>query len=327
MKRDNKFYSIQPFDITWRNYAFIIIIGMTFSLFIGITKAEAAGCPIVVNVTAPASLDVSPSVAVGSIIGTLSLSWPENTERSCSWPKGNNILYSFFGEGIPDGNLYPTSIPGIAYRGSIPAWSFAGMSGYWPVRKYYPNSTSGTIAAGSVTIEFVKTGPVGSGIFGPQLLMHSSLNNTPFFNVWLKDSIIIKPRVTACTVTSSTITETLTDTNQSNLVGIGTTAGEKNFNIPLQCTSATNISLVFSGDMADASNGVFKNTNNNNSANVGIQLLKDGTPVPTTAGSYINVGIVNGTVNLPMTARYYALTNSVPAGAVSAIAYATIVYN
>ncbi|WP_337262916.1 MULTISPECIES: fimbrial protein [unclassified Serratia (in: enterobacteria)] len=187
--------------------------------------------------------------------------------------------------------------------------------------------------AGNLTIEFIKTGPISSegGTFGPGKLGSLYVSNAnvagDYVIYYLSSAMTVKPTTPACTVTSSSITVPLPDTNQSALNTAGSTSGATSFTIPLRCTAATSLSLSFRGDMADSSKGVFKNTHSANAANVGIQILKDGTPVPTATDSYVNIGSVNGSLNVPLTARYYALTPGVPAGAVSAMAYASIVYN
>lgn len=299
--------------------AAVVLAGM------GVSHADC----MVAHTAGPGTLNTNPAVAVGTVLGGMTLSWKQTAgSAECDFPLNVTSLYSFKGDGIPNGNLYPTGIPGIAYRGSLPAWAFAGLSGYWPTQNSYSSGGGYNLAAGNAIIEFVKTGPIGSGTFGPQTIMDSTIAGRPFFKIILDNAIIIKPITPACTVTQSAITVNLDDANTSQLATMGNTSKDTAFNIPLNCTSAANISLVFSGDVADNTNAVFSNLSGSTNANsVGVQILKDSTPVPTMAGTYLNLGQINGSISIPLIARYYALTNNADVGAVSAIAYATIAYN
>lgn len=301
--------------------AAVVLAGM------GVSHADC----FVLHTNGPATLDVNPAIAVGSVLSSVTLSWPQTRNGGslgCSFPSGNQ-LYTFYGIGIPNGNLYPTGIPGVAYRGRLPGWAFAGLDGYWPTQNRWASAGSRSdMAAGSAVIEFVKTGPIGSGTFGPQTVMDGFIAGMPFVKIILDNAIIIKPTIPACTVTQSAITVNLEDTTTDQLATMGNTSKDKGFNIPLNCTSSANISLAFSGNVADNTNAVFSNLSGSTNANsVGVQILKDNTPVPTVAGSYLNLGVVNGSTSVPLTARYYARTNNADVGAVSAIAYATILYN
>lgn len=282
-----------------------------------------------VYISAPPAISVDPSVSIGTRIGVASGSWPLRSV-SCSMAGYASII----GVGMPDGIIYPTSIPGVGYRARITSTWAAELTEYWPTTPFYGNfSTSGTFAGGTLNVEFIKTGPIPSagGKFGPGKIGSEYISGQvsgDLIAYYLSSPIIINPVTNACTVTSSTITVPLEDVNQSSFRNVGSTAKATPFNVPLNCSSPVNLSLSFSGNMAGVGQGVFKNTNSANASNIGIQLLdKNNNPITTAAGQYISVGIVSGFMNYPMTAQYYALTTNIPPGSVSAIAYATIVYN
>ncbi|WP_447878201.1 fimbrial protein [Serratia fonticola] len=293
-----------------------------------VTSAEAC-TPFRQTLNAPAQINLNPALAIGSVVATANLTWVAfSSNGDCpvayNTPSG---VFRLTGEGVPNGNLYPTTIPGIAYRGSITDGWAPALQGVWP-RTITMQVANRGVAGGTAKIDFIKTGPIEPGEFGAQIVMNASINNVPWFELYLAGEIIIVPTVPACTVTQSAISVPLEDTNTSQLAALGNTSKDKTFYIPLSCTTATNISLAFSGDIADDTNAVFRNLSGSaNAASVGVQILKDGTPVPTTPGNFLNLGLSNGSFTVPMTARYYALTDNVDVGAVSAIAYATIVYN
>ncbi|MBN4802522.1 fimbrial protein [Enterobacter asburiae] len=285
----------------------------------------AGECPYAVHVSYADSVKVDPSLPVGSVLGKMTLSWPlmGTTWKCVNAASGGTI--KFTGNGAPDGNLYPSGVPGIAYRGRLPAWQSLGLGGYWPISGGYPYPVSNGVSGGSAEIEFIKTGAVGSGTIGPQVMMYGTINNQAWFNIILDSAVPIEPADDACTITQSTIPVTL-ETVPSSVFASSVTAGDTGFSIPLNCTTPANVALSFSGDTVDAANGVFKNTSAITGGQVGIQLLdKNNTPVE--IGKATDVGSVTGEYNYPMTARYYRLSNSVPPGEVNAIANVTIVYN
>lgn len=288
-----------------------------------------AGCPIVAHVTGPATLSVNPSLPVGTVLATITLSWG-STPSTCTLntPTGT-AQYEFKGEGVPDGHLYPTSILGISYDGRLPGWSYQGLDGYWPVSKPYSYFGGSTISAGNTIIEFVKTGQVTLGQpFGPGLIMEGTINGLSWFNIYLDNSITIIPTVPACTITQSVIPVTLATASSNDLKTTGNTAESTAFNIPIKCDTEADIGLSFSGTVADSANGVFKSSDAETADKVGIQLLdKNSTPVPTDADHSVPVGKINGPYNYPMTARYYTLAPGVTAGKVSSVVNATIIYN
>lgn len=305
----------------------VIVVGLGNICFI---NAANACTPFRQNLSAPASINLDPSAAIGSVVASTSLSWPGFAgDSDCLIPYGiSSGVFTLVGEGTVSGNLYPTNIPGLSYRGRITSVWPSTFFNYWPISVTQVVSNIPGVASGSVLVEFVKTGPIGTGVFGPQIVMHASIQGVPWFELFLATPITIKPSISACTVTQSAITVNLDDTTTSQLKIVGNTSKDKAFNIPINCTSASNIALAFSGNVADYTNAVFSNlSGSTNSSSVGVQILKDGSSVPVIAGNYLNLGQIQGATTVALTARYYALDNNADVGAVSAIAYATIVYN
>lgn len=290
----------------------------------------------------PSPITVRPDISIGQVIGSTVSTFPGGrTGYGCAvGPLSTGGIGSVIvmGAGTPNGTLYPTGIPGLSYRAKFTAvWGVSSIFNVaWPVTGTFRDTTfssEGGYNGGSITIELVKTGPIpGSitwdpGVLGTiQVVTNGKTYN--FLEFYHSDPVVVVPENPSCTVTQSAISVNLEDANTSQLVMAGDTSKDKTFSIPLTCTSDVNIALGFSGDIADNTNAVFRNLSGSaNASSVGVQILNGGTPVPTTAGNYLNLGVVNGSMSVPLIARYYALANNADAGTVNAIAYASIVYN
>jgi len=287
-----------------------------------------AACPVIYDVTPPASLSIDPTIPVGSVLATMQLSWPG--QMGCQLVgSGAGFKISQFGSGTPNGILYPTGLPGVSYRGRIIGWY---NGDYWPT--VYNSSASQITAMGSgtATIEFVKTGPVGVGSLPPmdylrvQLTDMSGTPDAAALIIRTGVPIPVNPVTNTCSATS-VIPVPLNTVLNDNLATVGATAGDKTFNLNVNCNGPANISLLFTGDVVDTTNAVFRNTDAVTGSTIGIQILNNNSAIPVGSGRYMNLGVVNGTISPTFTARYYAFAQPVIAGDVNSIVYATIVYN
>lgn len=292
---------------------------------------QAYACsPGVLVLSAPATIKIDPSQAVGQVIGSATLAFPSTSiTADCNdyIPWNSTGTHAFTGEGTPNGKLYPTGIDGVAYRAKYE------IPGVPQTQDWFPISWTGPIGGtdmngGELSVEFVKTGRVATGgVFGPQTIGTWFVAGYPFVEWNLYSSINVVPFSTACTVTQANIAVPLNNVSPAELKNVGDTAKDKDFTIPLNCNAPVSISLAFSGTTTDSANGVFKNTGEDNGSSVGVQILKDGVPVSTEAGASTLIGPVNGNLDATFTARYYALSDKVLPGDVKAVAYATVVYN
>lgn len=305
---------------------------LVFMIFIMGYSKFSWGCSAAqVIVKPPAMISIDTALPVGTVLASANLSWP-NTPLpgdSCTNGLGGSYTWKMFGEGTANGNYYPTSIPGVSYRLQINGWP-SNFNGYFPVTTSYPYYSGATnVAAGSVNFQLVKTGVVTPKDLLPQPLGHVTVDGKAFFDIILGQAVPIKPTNPACTVTKSVIPVTLASVTSGKLKGTGTTYGDTTFNIPLNCKSASNISLSFTGSaMADNANGVFLNNDSITGSSVGVQILdREGNPVSASVGELTTIGELNGDLSYPMTARYYSLVDTVPVGDVVSTVYATIVYN
>lgn len=309
------------------NRMWIYLVGMSALLLPSVSMALP--CSYSFHVSSTSSLNVDPSVSIGSVVGSAIGAFPVLPYDGCGGAGAGQII----GVGTPNGNVYPTTIPGVGYRAIILSnWTAPLSAGYWPtgMTASYPAWFGTGFPAGSLKIEFIKTGiiPAQGGTFGPTPIGYLMVNGQVGATFNLDTPMIINPVTNACTITQSAIPVNLDDVTTGQLTMPGNTAKDKPLTIPLSCSMPVNISLSFNGAMSDSTNGVFQNTNSANANSVGIQLLdSNNNPVKTGSGQYIPLGTVSGNLNYSMTARYYALTSNVAAGAVNAIAYASIVYN
>ncbi|HHE5406473.1 fimbrial protein [Klebsiella michiganensis] len=312
-----------------------ILLAVSNSVFAADCKTSMSYVKVVSDI--PPTLKINPNVPIGGVMAS-------GTYRTGSGPLPNGCtMYGpttgyLTGVGTPNGNVYPTNLPYVGYKimalgGNYISSKFYNK--YWPITVSTPEPylVIGTVQSFNFKFELIKLGTITADtpLVLPVLGHHRVTNRYGSFNFMEftnKTSFQLIPESSTCTVLQSAISVTLNDVNQNDLNVMGKTAKDTNFQIPVNCKEATNISLSFSGDVADSVNGVFRNSNAENAENVGVQILDNvGNPVPTALGSYKVIGTVNGTLNYPMTARYYALTNNVSAGKVNAIANVTILYN
>lgn len=310
-------------------------------LILSMPKVFASSCMdngsytrVYANITSP--LLIKPEVSIGDVISSTVTSFPSgSTSVPCKVPGPGSLIAT--GSGTANGNLYPTSVSGVSYRIKMTSgWTLPGFSNsYWPYTSY---STANTLVdnyyrGGTIQVDLIKTGPTpGTASWAPSILGQIQFENNGqiynFIEIYNSTPIELVPDNPSCKVTQSAITVSLEDVNTNKLSHVGSTSRDTSFSIPLTCSSPANVSVAFSGTMADSSNAVFSNLNNGSNANqVGVQILSGAEPVPVATGSYINIGQVNGYISVPLTARYYALTSSPDAGAVNAIVYATLIYN
>ncbi|EOF4707185.1 MAG: fimbrial protein [Klebsiella huaxiensis] len=326
------FYSFKKSVVLLSSLPLCIGVLIQLSTF-SVEAAECTSAPNIMLYLTPSTntLSIDPTLPVGSVLATASASWAQGVG-----PCMGRGSIQINGEGTPNGKIYPTTVPGIGYRAKLTTSWDSRLTGFWPTTTLVGNNiTFGPeYFDGTILVEFLKTGPVSAagGIYGPakigSLDIVGGVGSGEYFVYYLNSPITILPTLPACTLVDSVISVTLPDVKQSSLNVAGKTDGDTRFNIPLKCDRTADISLSFSGDATHPSNGVFKNTNAENSDYVGIQLLdKNGTPVSSIEEEYSVIGDMNGSSNYPMTARYYTIIPGSPAGSVNAVVYATLVYN
>ncbi|SUW63737.1 fimbrial-like adhesin protein SfmF [Buttiauxella agrestis] len=310
----------------------LLMIGLCIVGLFFIKNVQAA-CPAKAYLQPPASINLDPTLPIGSVIGTTTMSFPTTTYSSwsCTGTSAGTITTKWAGIGTAQNNLFPTQMPGVAYRVSFSGGAWFGLFGaaYFTLSdtSNYAGGTTG-LSGAVLKFEFIKTAPITStGAIPAQDMVDYTENSRVMVKIILNGPIPVIPINTTCNTSTPVVTVPLDTVTASDFSQVGDTAKDKPFSIKLSCPTSMNIALSFNGDVINSSQAVFKNTDSATGSSVGIQILKDGNPVPNGSGNFINIGQVSDEVTMDFIARYYALISSVQIGNVTAIANASIVYN
>ncbi|MDF3839158.1 fimbrial protein [Cupriavidus basilensis] len=301
---------------------------------------------------------VNPNLPVGSVL----LSWSGtqaaavNTTSmmpvfrsglmSVGWKCTTNPNpYTFRGTtGAPNGNVYPTSIPGIGVR--ITLGSYVFPSTYWSQNDvmldggtYYGNYLTPSYP---LLVELIKTGPVTSGgTLTGEFAGWFTPDNTQVVSYRLRPGgIVIKPTYPTCAPTVPNQGVPL-GTVAAGTLDANTYSNQVNFNVNLMCsggnptTTSSNVYVTFT----DANNPT--NTTDmlslapgSQARGVAVQILWKGNPIKygpdSSAAGNTNQFLVlpsqlNGNASIPLTARF-AKTGPVTAGAATAVSTFTFSY-
>jgi type 1 fimbria pilin len=233
-------------------------------------------------------------------------------------------------------HVYTTAVPGVGIR----------LSRYFSDTEvsYYPHDRSTTTdfgdfnAASRFQVELFKiatvtgNGPLAQGTY-TQYYAVGSDNRSVLTTYLLGEGItIITP---SCTVDtgSRNISVQFGKVPQSNFKGKGTTTGDRNFNIKLNCRAGQNaqntvyLRMDATKDPA-GDDGVIRITQGGagTATGVGIQVI-DGQKVPVKYGEEALVGpSKDGDYVLPYTARYFQTGNAVTPGRADGTATFTLEY-
>ena len=303
-------------------------------LVLGTTSAWAActrgPAPTVQLDMAIGRVVVNPDLAVGSVIATQNWTMPAGTGVNYRCSGTTVFKASIVAPGVTDlGNkVYSTNVPGIGLR-----FSRGGST----VNIVYPGSfTTGggnfSLEGSRFTLEVIKTASVtGSGTLaaGKYTSYDWEYGNNPILETYLSANAItvVSP---SCTVLSGkNMNVNVGNNKRSDLNGVGTYAGGKNFNIELQCSGGlsasgyANIEASFSGTLATGTTvtrGALLNEKAGSSIakGIGIQVLKSGAPVE--FNKKYNIGTLNNQetryITLPFFARFYQYAAATSTGEV-----------
>lgn len=179
-------------------------------------------------------------------------------------------------------------------------------------------------------MEFYKTGPVTAGTMPTGIYAGIAVQNQfwifSFANTGGGNFIPV-----ACSVTNTAIQVPMGNVRPNEFSGPGSSAGEKDFNVPLNCDAGTRVNITLEGT-ADSSGvaGVLA-LNPSSTATVakgvGLQLLRSNAPVR--LGTPIAVGTVAsaGPYTIPLVARYYQTAPTIVGGQANSTATFTMTYN
>lgn len=246
--------------------------------------------------------------------------------------------------GITDGDerIYKTNIPGLGvkiggvnYAGTISGWIGTGDTIDGNVNQsliqIYTGAYNVTTYAGAV-VSFYKIGEIGSGTLNQEIARIVMRNGA---SLWTTPEVPVKitgMKVTAlsCSLTTPTVAAPLGDINDTAFGGVGSTVGNNDFNLGLNCAAGTKVSVTMSGTQnADTANTSVLALSGAGSAGVakgvGAQILYNNTPL--NIGSTLALKTSAGGIEtLPFKARYYQTLSNVLPGSANATATLDITY-
>jgi len=288
----------------------------------------------------PSRLVVSNDLPVGSVIFTREEKiGPGTTQAFARCYSPGYIDSSLYPSRNADSNnVMPTNIAGVGYRLKMiidgSTWRYMPWN--------YPRPTTSTTYSFSpdskIVLEVVKTSRVvGAGrLDGVSYLMMAILNATisrsfPILEVPIRGSSGVGIVPQACTVTNQSINVPMGNVMRNHFSGVGSTAGDRAFNVSLNCRYQAGVSIRLDAT-ADASRvrGVLaldSSSGGTTAGGVGIQILQNNAAV--TFGQNKSVGSAPGTgsYDIPFVARYYQTGTSISPGEANGTATFTLTYN
>lgn len=275
--------------------------------------------------------------AVGKVIKTESFSLG-TTSKPWTCSGGGNVKGVML-QGSPvagSDHIYTTDVPGVGIR--LSRYITGGEAVYYPHDRSTTTDFGNFDSASRFQVELIKIAAVtGSGPLaqGTYTQYYSVADSKSVLTTYLlgEGITIITP---SCSVDlgSRNITVDFGKVPQSNFKGKGTTTGDRNFNIRLNCKAGQNAQYTIYLRMdatGDPSNeqGVLKITQagTGTATGVGIQVMDGGKSQPVKFGDEMLVGpSKEGDYVLPFTARYYQTADKVTPGRADGTATFTLVY-
>lgn len=185
----------------------------------------------------------------------------------------------------------------------------------------------------------VESGPILSGFSG--IIIRSSASNVEMLRVGNDGGTIVKPPT--CSVATPSISVPMGKVPASAFKGgVGSSSPPTApFNISLNCTGGDgSTALSIYATLTDATNAanrtdVLSLTANSQAKGVGVQIMKDGTPLKYGPDSsapgntnqwFAGATATNGQFNIPLTARYVQTLPAITQGSANAVATFTMNY-
>ena len=183
------------------------------------------------------------------------------------------------------------------------------------------NTTNYSLEGSRFTLEIIKTAATtGSGtlVAGKYTSYDWESGSNPILETYLSASAITVVSPSCSVLSGKNMNVDVGSIRRTDLKGVGTTAGGKDFNIDLQCsgglseTGYANISTSFSGTLATSTTATMGALLNEKAGSgmakgIGIQVLKDGSPLQ--FNKKYTVGRLNDQetryITIPLQARFY----------------------
>lgn len=275
---------------------------------------------------------VQRDIPIGQKSGTIQLpSLFTGTWFTCQG--GELISVSMFRDAISGfPHIYNTGIPGVGIKAYYT--SFTGSTFDNPPRTGITGQglTADVVGSGmsqGVTVELYKTGPITSNSIDTGLYFQKTYNDLEVVRGTIVAGQVIQ---LACSLNSSNITVALPDALGNEFTGRGTTKGDTEFTIDLECDAGARINASLSGtqNTETADNSILALSGARTpgvATGVGIQLLYNGTPLR--LNNNIALKTSSGGQEFPpgsFTARYFQTKDNVTAGSANATATLNITY-
>jgi type 1 fimbria pilin len=304
-----------------------------------IARAACTQAPngmITPTVTLPAQATTPRDAIVGTVLARGTVKWTVNQQGA--YCPGNStqskVVANLRGGASDANNIWPTSNPGIGLKiimdGSVVVGTSTGTNSLGTCPAQGCVSYYGTQAE----IQVIKTGPLAG---------NWTLAAGPVLDASIGGIVSTRISITAvdiagqtCTVTTPSVSVDLGSIPRTSFTGVGSTAGEKGFQIGMDCRGAVaNVGITFidSQNPANATT-TLPLTQESKASGVGIQILYSGSPVrygadASVAGNpgQIMLGTINNTTrNLDFSGRYVQTSSSVTPGTANGLATFTMSY-
>lgn len=242
-----------------------------------------------------------------------------------------------------NGMSYPVLVSGIAGVGFVAAVKTGDTGIFMPIPgvgsfTLLPNTgqSHGNNINVDVKIKFISTGTLTPGVYSiPQLYLvgaylFDSTGASMGQGFAQTNGFTLNVTANTCNVTTASLNIRLADVSPEDLPETGSTAKEQAFNVGLNCQSGVYIYAQLNGvpDNNSMADGVLQIDNYgaaSSSQGVGIQILKDTTPMP--LGTIMPVKFsTGGAESLPFSARYFRTAVNLAAGSANATATLTMTY-
>ncbi|BBT14517.1 fimbrial protein [Metapseudomonas otitidis] len=292
--------------------------------------------PLRTNHTLPAVITQQRDAPVGTVLYDTNgwIGGGRNLDVSCAGPGTVWMTDGFRGGMVKTAfeHVYESGVPGIgikvawANNGRNPPSSMSGGRYMVDPPSELQISATTYVPAQLWWIQLIKTGPIQSGTFKinpARVFYHNLLTNELTFT---PSQVVFNKQ--GCRVQNSDFTVPMPTANLQRFQSIGSTTGERAFDITLDCDPDIRISYMLDG--IDGAASVLKNSTGPGMAQgVGVQLLKGigSTPLVLGAKAYhMDMGMIGGLSKIPLVARYYQLGSSVTPGKVITTATLTMFY-
>ncbi|UTN98132.1 fimbrial protein [Serratia plymuthica] len=266
---------------------------------------------------------------------------------SCS--RGGSAIGSIMqGRATSFTNVWSTNIPGIGIRLYREAGS---VSNVYPHTLNFSGNSNVTLNGGYFKIDVVKTAAqTGTGQLTTGLYTNYYMDGTGP-GLPLLQSIVDANSLTIVTSTcnvdsgSKNKVVNLDTVTAASFGGVGSTQGEKAFDININCVGGVgenllpgnagqgivNVRFDYTPDSSNAPGVIKSQSGANTASGVAVQLLTGSTTQPIKNGDAVNAGrtVPNqaNTLTLPLKARYYRTGTTIKGGNIQSTATFTIEYN